>query len=208
MTVTSPVSETQGKTSFIEWQGDPLQVKQYKLSNGLTLYLSINHNEPRIHTNIAFRAGSKYDPAEATGLAHYMEHMLFKGSSQLGTLNWAEEHRLLERIADLFEVYRKTTDSEHRKALYAEIDQLSQEATRWVAPNEYDRLATALGSRDTNAYTGLEQTVYVNDIPANELERWFMLESERFRNLALRLFHTELETVYEEFNIGQDHDFR
>lgn len=208
MAITSLVSETQEKKNFVEWQGDPLQVKHYKLSNGLSLYLSVNHNEPRIHTNIAFRAGSKYDPAEATGLAHYMEHMLFKGSSQLGTLNWAEEHKLLEKIADLFEEYRKTTDSDRRKVLYAEIDQLSQEATRWVAPNEYDRLATALGSRDTNAYTGLEQTVYVNDIPANELERWFQLESERFRNLALRLFHTELETVYEEFNIGQDNDFR
>ena len=208
MTITSRESETREKTSFIEWQGDPLQVKHYKLSNGMSLYLSVNHNEPRVYTNIAFRAGSKYDPAEATGLAHYMEHMLFKGSSQIGTLNWAEEHQLLERIADLFEVYRKTTDSDERKALYTEIDKLSHEATRWVSPNEYDRLATALGSRDTNAYTGLEQTVYVNDIPANELERWFQLESERFRNLALRLFHTELETVYEEFNIGQDNDFR
>lgn len=201
---------TETTKTFDQWPNDPMGMLHHQLPNGLRLYMSVNRNEPRVFTNIAFRAGAKYDPAHATGLAHYMEHMLFKGSSAIGSLDWEKESAYLEQIADLFEQYRATpdTETERRKAIYADIDRLSQEATAFVAPNEYDRLSTALGSRDTNAYTGLEQTVYVNDIPANELERWFRLESERFRYLALRLFHTELETVYEEFNIGQDNDFR
>ncbi|MEM1217135.1 MAG: pitrilysin family protein, partial [Bacteroidota bacterium] len=178
------------------------------MSNGLQVYLSVNKDAPRIFTNICFRVGSKYDPADTTGLAHYMEHMLFKGTSQIGTTDWEKESALLEQIADLFEVYRKTTDEAERAKLYQKIDELSYQAALLVAPNEYDRLMTAIGAKNTNAYTWVEQTVYVNDIPSNELARWVKLERERFRHVALRLFHTELETVYEEFNMNQDKDFR
>ncbi len=187
---------------------DPFAVKMYTLPNGLQLFLSVNKEEPRIHTQIVVRAGSKQDPADATGLAHYMEHMLFKGTSNIGTLNWEQEKHLLEKIAMLYERYRQTEDEDQRRRIYEEIDRVSGEAAKLVAPNEYDLLATAIGAKDTNAYTWVEQTVYINDIPSNELERWMALESERFRVLALRLFHTELETVYEEFNIGQDQDYR
>ncbi len=187
---------------------DPFDVRIYTLSNGLKLFLSVNKEEPRIYTNIVVRAGSKQDPADTTGLAHYMEHMLFKGTSRIGTIDWEKEKILLEKISDLYEQHRQTTDDEERKRIYAEIDRVSYEAAKLAAPNEYDKLVTAIGAKDTNAYTWVEQTVYVNDIPANELEHWMQLESERFRMMALRLFHTELETVYEEFNIGQDRDFR
>lgn len=188
--------------------GDPLDVKIYTLPNGLKLFLSVNPEEPRIFTNIVVRAGSKQDPADTTGLAHYMEHMLFKGTSKIGTLDWEQEKIFLEKISDLYEQHRQAENDEVRKQIYAEIDRVSNEAAKLVAPNEYDKLSTAIGANHTNAYTWVEQTVYVNDIPANELERWMHLESERFRMMALRLFHTELETVYEEFNIGQDKDFR
>jgi predicted Zn-dependent peptidase len=188
--------------------GDPLQVRIYTLRNGMTLFLSVNPEEPRIHTNIVVRAGSKQDPADATGLAHYMEHMLFKGTSRIGALDWAQESKYLEQISDLYEQHRTTKDKEERRRIYQEIDRLSNEAAKLVAPNEYDLLSGAIGAKDTNAYTSVDQTVYINDIPGNELERWMRLESERFRMMALRLFHTELETVYEEFNIGQDQDNR
>ncbi|MCB0636392.1 MAG: insulinase family protein, partial [Lewinella sp.] len=188
--------------------GDPMGVRIYTLDNGLRVFLSVNTNEPRIFTNLVFRAGSKYDPADTTGLAHYMEHMLFKGTSRIGAMDWERESALLERIADRFEDYRATQDPDERTTIYADIDRLSYEAAQLVAPNEYDRLVTAIGAKQTNAYTWVEQTVYVNDIPSNELERWLRLERERFGHLALRLFHTELETVYEEFNISQDKDFR
>lgn len=194
--------------SFEQVPNDPLGVKVYTLRNGMKLYLSRNEAEPRIFTNIAVRAGSKHDPAEATGLAHYLEHMMFKGTDRIGAMNWEKEKVLLAKISDLYEQHRNEADPQRRKAIYAEIDRVSGEAAKLVAASEYDKLVSSLGARGTNAYTWVEQTVYVNDIPSNELERWMQLESDRFKMVALRLFHTELETVYEEFNISQDRDFR
>lgn len=198
----------QNKNSISTNQQTPFNLHTYQLKNGLKLFMSINKNEPRIFTNIVFRAGSKHDPEDTTGLAHYMEHMLFKGTSKIGSLDWDKEKVLLKKISDLYEKYRQTKDETERNKIYKEIDQVSFEAAKLVAPSEYDRLVGALGADKTNAYTWVEQTVYVNDIPCNELDRWMELEAERFSMLSLRLFHTELETVYEEFNIGQDKDFR
>ncbi len=188
--------------------GDPIGVKIYTLKNGMKLYMSVNADEPRVQTNIAVRAGSKHDPAETTGLAHYLEHMMFKGTKNIGALDWEKEQVLLNKISDLYEAHRMETDSAKRKAIYAEIDQTSNDAAKLVAANEYDKMVSALGAKGTNAYTYVEQTVYINDVPTNELGRWMDLESERFKEVVLRLFHTELEAVYEEFNINQDRDFR
>ncbi len=189
-------------------EGDPLGVKIYTLENGLKLYMSVNKNEPRIQTAIAVRAGSKNDPAEATGLAHYLEHMLFKGTDKIGALNWEMENIMLQNIAMMYEEYRTAATDEERKKVYSRIDRLSNKAAELVAANEYDKMVASLGAQGTNAYTSVEQTVYINNIPSNEVERWMKLESERFKKLVLRLFHTELEAVYEEFNIGQDNDYR
>ena len=188
--------------------GDPIGVKMYTLKNGMKIYMSVNKKEPRINTSIAIRAGSKNDPADATGLAHYLEHMVFKGTSNIGSLNWAEEKILLEEISDLYEQHRNETDPAKRKAIYAQIDAKSNDASKLVAANEYDKMVSSIGAKGTNAYTSVEQTVYINDIPSNELERWMQLESERFQELVLRLFHTELEAVYEEYNRGLDSDGR
>jgi predicted Zn-dependent peptidase len=196
------------QTRFRTVPGDPIQVKMHTLSNGLRLFLSVNKEEPRIYTEIPVRVGSKHDPADTTGLAHYFEHMMFKGTDKLGSLDWPKEKVLLDQIEQLFEAHRKEQDPEKKRTLYMEIDRLSSEAAKFAAANEYDKLVSAIGAKNTNAYTWVEQTVYVNDIPSNELERWFLLESERFRRPILRLFHTELETVFEEFNISQDRDFR
>lgn len=188
--------------------GDPIHVHMHTLSNGLRLFLSVNKDEPRVYTEIAVRAGSKHDPADTTGLAHYFEHMMFKGTDRLGSLDWPKEKAVLDKIEQLFEQHRQEQDPEKKWVLYAEIDRLSFEAAKFAAANEYDKLVSAIGAKGTNAYTWVEQTVYVNDIPSNELGRWFELESERFRRPILRLFHTELETVFEEYNISQDRDFR
>lgn len=189
-------------------EDDPLQTRIYKLENGLTVYLSLNRDEPRIQTNIAVRAGSKYDPAETSGLAHYLEHMLFKGNSRIASLNWTEEKKILEQISDLYEKHRLTDDPVVKEDIYARIDSLSQTAAQYVASNEYDKMISSLGAKGTNAYTSNERTVYVNDIPTVELQKWLELESVRFSELTLRLFHTELEAVYEEFNRSQDSDYR
>jgi predicted Zn-dependent peptidase len=201
-------SHTIAKAKFRTFRNDPIGVKEYTLSNGLKLFLSVNKDEPRIYTEIAVRAGSKHDPADTTGLAHYFEHMMFKGTDRLGSLDWSKEKVILDKIELLFEQHRAEKDPEIKREMYAEIDRLSFEAAKLAAANEYDKMVSALGATHTNAYTWVEQTVYVNDIPSNEIKRWFELEAERFRRPVLRLFHTELETVFEEYNISQDKDFR
>lgn len=202
-------SQAPAKTyEYITVEGDPLQARIYTLENGLTVYLSVNRTEPRIYTNIAVRAGSTSDPADATGLAHYLEHMVFKGTDQYGTLDYEKEKVELDKVEALFEQYRQTTDVDARKALYHQIDSISGVASRYAIANEYDKMASIIGARGTNAGTSHEYTVYINDIPANQLEKWLMLETERFREPVLRLFHTELEAVYEEKNRSLDSDRR
>lgn len=188
--------------------GDPLGVRKYVLANGLTVYTSVQKDEPRIQTLVCVRAGSKNDPADATGLAHYLEHMLFKGTDRYGTLDYAKEKVLLGEIEQLFETYRATQDPDKRSQIYHRIDSLSGLAASYAIPGEYDRMVQRCGARGTNAHTSVEETVYENNIPRNQLERWIQLEAERFRNPVLRLFHTELEAVYEEKNRGLDNDGR
>ncbi len=197
----------QKKYTYTSVPNDPMQVRIYKLENGLTVYLSQNKDQPRIQTNIVVRAGSKNDPATATGLAHYLEHMLFKGTHEIATLDWATESSYLDQISDLYEKRRNTTDDIERAMIYNQIDSLSNVAAKYAAPNEYDKMISSIGAKGTNAYTSTEQTVYINDIPTNAQEKWMMIESVRFQDLVLRLFHTELETVFEEFNRGQDNDY-
>ncbi len=200
--------ESRYKYEYETIKDDPLSTLIYTLDNGLKVYMSVNTDEPRIQTNIAVNTGSKQDPADATGLAHYLEHMLFKGTSKIASLDWETEKVLLKQISDLYEKRRTVEDEEERKAIYRQIDSLSGEAAKYVVPNEYDKMISSLGAKGTNAYTSLERTVYINDIPSNEFEKWLTIESERFSELVLRLFHTELEAVYEEFNRGQDNDWR
>jgi predicted Zn-dependent peptidase len=187
---------------------DPLKARIYKLQNGLTVYLSDFKDAPRIQTYIVTKAGSKNDPADATGLAHYLEHMLFKGTDQYGSLDYSKEKPLLDKIEALYEDYRATTDPKKREVIYKEIDSISGVAAKFAIANEYDKLLSSIGAKGTNAYTSFEQTVYVNDIPSNQLEKWIQIEAERFRNPVLRIFHTELEAVYEEKNRGLDNDGR
>ncbi|MGM9705674.1 MAG: insulinase family protein, partial [Prevotella sp.] len=186
--------------------GDLSQTRIYTLDNGLTVYLSVNKEKPRIQTYIAVRTGSRNDPAETTGLAHYLEHLMFKGTQQFGTTDYAKEKPLLDDIEHRYEVYRKTTDEVQRKQMYHEIDSVSQLAARYNIPNEYDKLMAAIGSEGSNAYTGNDMTCYVENIPANEVENWAKVQSDRFQNMVIRGFHTELEAVYEEYNIGLGSD--
>ncbi|WP_046745560.1 M16 family metallopeptidase [Kordia zhangzhouensis] len=187
---------------------DPTGLRLYTLDNGLKVYLSKNDDEPKIQTYIAVRAGSNYDPKESTGLAHYLEHMVFKGTDEIGTLDWEKEKVYLQQISDLYEQHKETADPEKKKELYKKIDEISLEASNYSVANEYDKMTSSLGATGTNAHTWFEETVYKNKIPANELDKWLKLESERFSQLVLRLFHTELEAVFEEFNRGQDNDGR
>ncbi|MGZ3863788.1 MAG: M16 family metallopeptidase [Bacteroidia bacterium] len=194
------------QVNFKTFPNDPYKLKEYKLKNGLTVYMSVYKDAPRFYSMIATKAGSKNDPHNATGLAHYLEHMLFKGTDKLGTKDFAKEEPLVNSISDMYEVYRKTTDEGKRKAIYHTIDSLSGVAAKFAIANEYDKLCSAFGCKGTNAFTSFEQTVYVNDVPSNEMDNWLSLEAERYRKPVLRLFHTELEAVYEEKNRGLDND--
>ena len=183
---------------------DPMSVHIYQLDNGLTVYLTENPEEPRFYAEISVRVGGKHDPAESTGLAHYLEHLLFKGTRRLGTLDYEKEKVYIDRIEALYEEHWKETDEEKRKTIYAEINRQTQLAAQYAIPNEIDRLYQAMGSSRMNAHTGKDNTTYEVDLPANRLEQWAMIESERFQNPVFRLFQPELEIVYEEKNRSLD----
>ena len=188
--------------------GDLMQTRIYTLDNGLKVYLSVNQEKPRIQTYIAVRTGSKNDPAETTGLAHYLEHLMFKGTQKFGTNNVEAEAPLLSEIEQRYEAYRKLIDPEARKQAYHVIDSVSQVAAQYFIPNEYDKLMAAIGAEGTNAYTSNDVTCYTEDIPSNEVENWAKIQADRFQNMVIRGFHTELEAVYEEYNIGLTSDQR
>ena len=181
--------------------GDLTKTRIYTLDNGLKIYLSVNKEKPRIQTYIAVRTGSKNDPAETTGLAHYLEHLMFKGTLQFGVNNTEAEAPLLDEIEQRYEAYRKLTDPTARKQAYHEIDSVSQVAAQYFIPNEYDKLMAAIGAQGTNAFTSDDVTCYTEDIPSNEIENWAKIQADRFQHMVIRGFHTELEAVYEEYNI-------
>lgn len=186
--------------------GDPTGLRLYTLKNGLKVYLARNTDEPKIQTYVAVRAGSVYDPADNTGLAHYLEHMMFKGTEQIATQNWKKEAPLLKELSALFEKHKVESDPKKKRALYQQIDRVSQKAAHYSIANEYDKLVNALGVEENNAHTSFEETVYQDKIPSNELDKWLRIQGARFKDVVLRLFHTELEAVYEEFNRRQDND--
>ena len=188
--------------------GDPMQARFYTLKNGLTVILSENAKEPRIAAKIAVRAGSNTDPKDHTGLAHYLEHLLFKGTDKFGTQDWEKEKPYIEKITALYEIYNQTLDEEKRKELYKEIDQVSGEASQLSIGNEYDKLMASIGSQGTNAHTSMEETVYHEDVPSSSIDKFLTIQAERFRNPVFRIFHTELEAVYEEKNGSIDNDGR
>ena len=189
-------------------KGDPLGTKMYTLDNGLKVYMSVNKETPRIQTYIAVKVGGKNDPSETTGLAHYFEHLMFKGTPNYGTSDYTAEKPMLDEIEQLFEVYRQTSDEGERAEIYHRIDSISYEASKIAIPNEYDKLMSVIGAQGTNAFTSQDMTVYVEDIPSNEVENWARIEADRFKNPVIRGFHTELETIYEEKNMSLTSDSR
>jgi len=199
---------TSGGYTYKYVTNDPDKARFYTLKNGLTVILSPTNKDPRIQCYIATKAGSKTDPASHTGLAHYLEHMLFKGTDKYGSLDWTKEKPELDKIDALYEEYNHTTDPELRKAIYHRIDSVSGVAAKFAIANEYDKMMSSMGAQGTNAFTSFEQTVYTDDVPSNAADKYLKVQGERFRNPQFRIFHTELEAVYEEKNRGLDNDAR
>ncbi len=181
----------------------------FKLKNGLTIYLSEDHTQNDVLGAIVVRGGAKLDPDNASGTAHYFEHMMFKGSTSLGTTDYKSEKVYLDSIRDQYELLRLDRDNvEFRAAILKNIDKLSVKAAQYAIPNEFDKVISAIGGTGVNAYTNYENIVYHNRFPKQSIEQWVELSVDRFNAPVFRLFQSELETVYEEKNRSMDNLFR
>ncbi|HET6243998.1 MAG: insulinase family protein [Bacteroidetes bacterium] len=193
--------------SFSIYEDDPIKVKKYVLSNGLTVMLSENHDLPQVYGMVVVKAGGKNDPADATGLAHYLEHMLFKGTTTMGTIDYENEKPYLDKINDLYQELGQTKEDTARKRIQKEINAQSVRAAEFAIANEMDKILAEIGSTGVNAFTTEEFTAYINTFPSNQMKKWLSIYSHRFQNPVFRLFQSELETVYEEKNRGNDNGF-
>ncbi len=182
-------------------QKEELKVETFHLSNGLKVILCESHDQPKIYGSVVVHAGSKNEDPTATGVAHYFEHIMFKGTDRIGTTDWSKEKPLLDSISDLYDQIQATQDAERRHQLQLEINRLNIEASKYAIPNETDAILQQMGCTGLNAGTSYDYTVYYNTLPSNQLENWMEVYAERFRNPVYRLFQGELEAVYEERNI-------
>ena len=178
-----------------------LKVETFHLSNGLKVIMCESHDQPKIYGSVVVHAGSKNEDPAATGVAHYFEHIMFKGTDRIGTTDWNAEKPILDRISDLYDQIQATQDADQRHQLQLEINRLNIEASNYAIPNETDAILQQMGCTSLNAGTSYDYTVYYNTLPSNQLENWMEVYAERFRNPVYRLFQGELEAVYEERNI-------
>jgi predicted Zn-dependent peptidase len=181
---------------------EPLQVKEYKLSNGLTVWLNEDHSQPKIFGAVVVKAGAKDTPN--TGIAHYFEHMMFKGTDKIGTINYPAEKALLDSIVARYDELSLTKNEKERLRIQQEINRFNIQAADYVIPNEFNRLISRYGGTNLNAGTSYDYTVYLNTFSPQYIAQWAELNSERLINPVFRMFQTELETVYEEKNMYRD----
>lgn len=177
---------------------------QYQLDNGLTVYLWEDHDQPDVQGWTVTRAGSIDEPADATGLAHYLEHMLFKGTDRICALDWAKEKPLYEQIIALYDTLALTTDAQAREAVQLRINEVSREAAQYAATDEFSNLIQGIGGEGLNAFTAYDVTCFMNSFPAYQMERWLTLYADRLTNPVFRSFQAELENVFEEYNMYLD----
>jgi predicted Zn-dependent peptidase len=185
-----------------------ITVKQ--LSNGLTLVICERPEAPVFSFNTMVDAGSVQDPMRATGLAHMFEHMAFKGTDKIGTTNYAAEKPLLEKIEAAYAAYIQERDKEVNrdeaklKAREKAWKDAIAEADKYVASNQFSKIIEQNGGEDVNASTSYDSTNYEYSLPANRLELWAYLESERFLHPVLREFYKERNVVIEERRLRTD----
>ena len=187
---------------FSEIPKNPLNVKEYTLSNGLTVWLNEDHSQPKVVGSIIVKAGAKESPN--TGLAHYFEHIMFKGTTKIGTTNYPEEKVWLDSISSKYDELAETTHQAKRLEIQKEINELSIKAADYVIPNEFNRLISQYGGTALNAGTSWDYTMYFNTFTPQYIAQWCELNSERLINPVFRMFQSELETVYEEKNMYAD----
>ena len=177
---------------------------EYKLANGLTVMLWEDHDQPDVEGYVAVRAGSIDEPAECTGLAHYLEHMLFKGTQRIGAIDWEKEKPFYEEIIRLYDEHAKTTDPVMRDTLIARINRASLEAAKYSTTEDFFTLLDGIGATEVNAFTSYDMTCYHNHFPANQMLKWLTIFSDRLDKPVFRTFQAELENVFEEYNMYED----
>lgn len=189
-------------------QHSALFVKQFTLANGMTVFLNPDNNANSTYGLVVIKAGSKNDPADATGMAHYLEHLLFKGTTELGTTDYAKEKPFLDSIVYYYDLLGKTTDNNERKRIQKLINNQSVQSAKYANPTEFDKLIKSIGGTGLNAFTANDMTVYHNAFPGEQVEKWVQLYAHRFKNPVFRSFQSELEVVYEEKNKGMDNPYQ
>ena len=183
---------------------EKLNVQTIVLDNGLTVYLNEDHNATKVFGAVAVNAGSKNDPATSTGIAHYLEHMLFKGTQKIGTWNWEKEQIYMNKIIYLYDELGKATEQLVIDSIQNEINKNTVKASKYNMPNEFDKLINNIGGTGLNAFTSEDMTFYHNSFPSSQINKWLSLYSERLINPVFRSFQSELEVVYEEKNRSMD----
>lgn len=179
-----------------------LQVRELTLSNGMKVWLNEDHTQPKVFGAVVVNAGAVDCPN--TGIAHYFEHIMFKGTDSLGTVDYAAEKVLLDSISMKYDELALTTDGARRQAIQADINRLNIAASDYAIPNEFNRLITECGGSGLNAGTSYDFTYYHNSFAPQYIEQWCELNSHRLIHPVFRLFQGELETVYEEKNMYSD----
>ena len=185
-----------------------LQVEQYKLENGMTVMLNEDKEASGVYGVVIVKGGGKQDPSDATGIAHYLEHMLFKGTTELGTVDFKKEKVYLDSIALLYDNLGLTKSEDKRLEIQKKINDLNLKASEYAIPNEFDRILEGMGGTGINAFTSNDVIAYFNQFPPHQIKKWLEVNSHRFINPVFRLFQSELEVVYEEKNRAMDNPFR
>ncbi len=179
------------------------RVQEHQLENGLTVLLVERQSSPTVAAYISFRVGAVNENSEQRGIAHMLEHMLFKGTETLGTRDFEAELPLLQEIEETgsqldFLKRQPDADPQELESLRTRLDQLQLEHREWVVKDEFSRIYAEEGGVGFNAFTSKDQTSYLINLPANKLELWAAIESDRLRNAVFREFFTEREVVQEE----------
>lgn len=174
---------------------------EYKLDNGLTVILWEDHDQPDVTGYVVVRAGAVDEPAEYTGLAHYLEHMLFKGTQKIGALDWEAEKPIYDSIIALYDQYSEATDPELREKLATQINECSMREAKVSSTEDFFNLLDIIGAEGVNAFTSFDVTAYHNSFPAAEMYRWLTIFSDRLIDPVFRTFQAELENVFEEYNM-------
>jgi predicted Zn-dependent peptidase len=185
------------------------RVTEFRLDNGMKFIVMENHEAPVVSFVTYADVGGADEPDGKTGVAHFLEHLAFKGTKDIGTENYDVESQLLERLDQLsaqVKAAKAAGKQQEAAKLQKEFAQVEAEAVKYVKQNEFGRIVEKAGGENLNAQTSADATVYFYSFPANKLELWMSLESERFLEPVFREFYKEQQVILEERRLRTDNN--